>query len=65
MLSFSGFMRFDEVSAIKRRKIQFAKDHIKVIIPESKGDIYRDGESVSIARVGGKLCPVAAVEAYI
>ena len=65
LVMLAGFLRFDEVAGIKLKHVEKHSDHIKIVIPRSKGDIYRDGGSVVIAVIGGKLCPVDAIMKYI
>ena len=65
IIMFTGFLRFDEASNIQRGHIDFHRDHVSIFLPESKGDIYRDGDSVVIAKIEGSLCPVSALRTYI
>ena len=65
VLCFAGFLRFDEASEVKLRDISFESQHMKLFIPGSKGDIYREGNHVRIASTHGKLCPVNTLYKYI
>lgn len=64
-LSFAGFFRFDELHNIQCDHISFFEDHIKIIIPHSKTDIYREGNYVYIAKIKSKYCPVSILERYL
>ena len=54
---FTGFHRFDEVVEILLEHIHFHEDHVKIIIPKSKGDIYRNGDEVIISRLDSRPLP--------
>lgn len=52
LLSFSGFLRFPELSIIKRDNITFYDDCIKIVIKQSKTDVYRESKDVIISCTG-------------
>ena len=64
LLSFAAFLRYDEISKLLCRDINFAADHMSVHIRSSKTDQYRQGDSVLVARTGSKTCPVTMLERY-
>ena len=43
LLGFAGFFRFNELANIKASHISFADDHMSIVIPSSKTDVYREG----------------------
>ena len=65
LLAYSGFMRVSELLHIRRSDIIFHSCYVSIFIPKSKTDIYRDGNSVVIARVNTDLCPVKNLERYL
>lgn len=67
LLSFAGFLRFNEVANLKCNEVQVHPEYVELQISKSKTDQYRDGASVVIARSGNSrvICPVARLEEYI
>ena len=65
LLSYAGFLRFDELVQIKAQEIQITDSFMIVSIPRSKTDQLRSGKEVVIARTGSQLCPVKALERYL
>ena len=61
-IGFAGFLRYSELSNIKPTHISFCKDYIVIFIPNSKTDVYREGNKVYIAKTRTKHCPVALLE---
>ena len=39
--------------------------YIKILIPQSKTDVYREGNYVFIKRLANQCCPVSVLERYI
>ena len=64
-LGFAGFFRFNELSNIQANHIEWHEDHIRICVPRSKTDIYREGNSVYIQRTGGEYCPVTVLLQYM
>ena len=64
-VAFSGFLRFNEISSLRRSDISFHNSHMKIFIEKSKTDIYRDGAHVLIARTGSLSCPYKILQKYI
>ena len=64
-LSFSGLLRFSELSLIRAKDIKFCNGFISVFIEKSKADQLREGQSVVIAESGSSLCHVALLKLYI
>ena len=65
ILSFVGFLRFSEVSALKKGNIEFCETHMTIFIERSKTDVYRDGNKLYIAKTGSILCPVSILQSYL
>ena len=57
-LSFCGFLRHGDTLHIIRSDIVFKKLYMKMLIEESKTDVYRKGNRVYIAKRQCALCPV-------
>ena len=49
-LGFAGFFRFSELSNILCKHIVFLEDRIKIFVPHSKTDVYREGNFVYIVK---------------
>ena len=64
LIGFAGFLRFNELSALKESDLQIYSDHMEIFIEASKTDQYRDGAWVVIARTQTKTCPVQMMERY-
>lgn len=65
LLAFAGFLRFNEVSNIRRSDLEIGKDLLRVLIRKSKTDVYKKGNSVHIVRTGTNTCPVKFLERYL
>ena len=65
LLSFVGFLRYDEIANLKESDISIFEEHLEVCIESSKTDQYRDGAWVVIARTHSNTCPVHMLERYI
>lgn len=65
LLAYAGFLRVSELLQIRRNDIIFEATYICIFIPNSKTDIYRDGNSVVIVRTDSNLCPVKNLELYL
>lgn len=65
LLGFAGFFRFNELANIKASHISFANDHMSIVIPSSKTDVYREGNKAIIARTDNATCPVNMVLRYM
>ena len=64
LMSFAGFLRYNEVSALKESDLHIYSDHMEIFIEARKMDQYRDGAWVVIARTQTKTCPVHMMERY-
>jgi integrase len=64
LISFYGFLRFDELAHLKVKNVVFHSTHMELFIEKAKNDQLREGNSVCVARLGGKHCPVGLAEEY-
>ena len=65
LISFSGFLRFDEVSNLKCNDIVIHEDYISIFIHKSKTDRYRQGNEIVIAKGSSSACPMLMLLKYI
>lgn len=65
LLAYAGFLRSQELLAIKRCDISFENCYMCIFIEKSKTDIYRDGAWVIIAKTDSPLCPVKNLMEYL
>ena len=59
LLGFAGFLRFNEITNIRRSNVEFSTTFLKIFITKSKTDVYRDGKWSYIAKSNSSLCPVS------
>ena len=64
-LAFAGLFRYDELYNIVPKHIEFHSDYIRIIVPRSKTDVYRDGNYVFISASMSKYCPVGVLQRYL
>lgn len=64
-IGFYGFLRFSELSNLRRSDLKIFDDHIDIFIEKSKTDKYRQGSSVLIAANGEKTCPKTCLINYL
>ena len=65
LLGFCGFMRYSEISNVKRCDIVFCDTYMKLFIEKSKTDIYREGKWVYISKGDSDICPVKNIRVYL
>ena len=65
LLSFSGFLRFNEVANLRRSDLRIESDHVQVFITMSKTDQYAQGQPVIISATGTESCPVKRLINYL
>ena len=65
LVSYAGFLRYDEVSRIRRNNIIFESSYMKVFIESSKTDQDVDGETAYIARTYRSTCPYKSLKRYL
>ena len=64
VLSFIGFLRFSEVSNLKRSDFSLHDTHMSIFIEQSKTDIYRKGHWLHLAKLDSNLCPLDLSKRY-
>jgi integrase len=65
LLGFVGFFRCNEMCNIRRSDISFHPEHVEINVRQSKTDIFRKGNVVSISKTNSYLCPVSCLKSYI
>lgn len=65
LVSFAGFLRFSELSHIKRSDLKIFSDCAEIFISSSKTDQCKAGEKVIISRTGKCSCPVSFLEKFL
>ena len=65
LLSFTGFLRFDEASRVRRSDVKLHEDFLSVKIPKSKTDQFCKGEDILIARSSTDLCTLTWMVRYL
>lgn len=65
LLGFFGFLRFSELSNIRRSQIFFSGDHVRIFLPKSKTDQFRDGANVVLSVLDSAICPVEILKRYL
>ena len=64
-MAYSGFLCFDELIHIRACDFTTSSDMMKIKIPHSKTDQYRQGEEILIVHSSTLRCPVAMLEQYM
>ena len=59
-----GFVRFSEVSRLRRSEFIFSSTYVKIFIEKSKREIYREGMWVYIS-ASSKICPLKQLKYYL
>ena len=65
VIGFTGFLRYNELSNITTSHVQFGDDHVRIFIPASKTDVYREGNYVYIKKIGNEYCPMKILQRYL
>ena len=65
LLTFARFLRFGEAIHIRACDLDISTDMVKILLPRSKNDQFRQGQEVLIARTNTPTCPVAMLERYM
>lgn len=65
LVGFAGAFRRSELAAINCNDICTRKSCFLIRIPRSKTDQEAEGRAVHIPRIGGLLCPIAALEKWL
>jgi hypothetical protein len=64
-MAYADFLRFSELTNLKRSNICIFESHVSLYIERSKADKYRDGSTVVISRTLKDTCPVTMLERYL
>ena len=65
LLSFAGFLRFDELINLRPCDFTFSQEMLKIKIARSKTDQLHQGDEVLVARTDSRTCPVTMLEHYM
>ena len=65
VVSFAGFLRYNEIADLRRSDVEFKGTYMKLFIEKSKTDIYRDGQWLLIAKLDSTICPVKILTLYL
>ena len=66
ILSFTGFLRYDELSNIRCHNVCFIDNsHVKIRIEKSETDQYRDCNDILLAKLDSVACPFTILQLYI
>ena len=64
VLSFSGFLRYSELSSLRCSDVHFRDTHLEVHISKSKTDQYRLGDQIVISKGESVACPYNLLSKY-
>ena len=65
LMSFAGFLQFDELANIWPSDLEIREDHLTIQIPCSKTDQLSQVNEVVVAKTGSETCPMAMLVTYI
>ena len=65
LIAFAGFLRFNEISSLRTRDIEFKPTYLRLFISKSKTDVYREGRHSYIARTDTDICPWQTLSNYM
>ena len=65
LLSFSGFLRYDEVSSLRFNDVKVHDNHLVLHLKKSKTDQYRQSSDVLIAKGSTVACPYSMFLRYV
>ena len=65
LMSFAGFLRYDEVSSIRCKDICIFEDYFSIKLLKSKTDQYRHGDEILISKGDTIACPMKMLKRYI
>ena len=64
VLSFMGFLRFSDLSNLKRSDFILHNTHMPIFIEKSKTDIYTKGGWFHLEKLNSNLCPLDLTKRY-
>ena len=65
LLSFSGFLRYDEISSLRFNDIKISDNSLILNIEKSKTDQYRQSNKILISKDSTLACPYTMLLKYI
>ncbi len=65
LICYTGFLRIDELLTIQLKHIDLHTDKMLLFLPQCKNDQLRQGNTVYIAALDSKYCPVKFVRNYL
>ena len=65
VLGFSGSLRWDDLSRLKRQDLEFERGYMRVFLEKRKNDQYREGSWILIARTSNPTCPIQLMEKFL
>ena len=65
ILSYSGFLRFNDLINLKVSDLRFDVGHVSVYIAKSKTDVYNQGQTVVISETNNMTCPIKLTREYM
>ena len=65
LLSFSGFLRFNELINLRPCDFSISQEMMKIRIVSSKTDQFRQGDELLVARTNTPTCPVTMLERFM
>jgi integrase len=64
VVGFAGFFRFDDLSQIKGKDIQFHQGYCTIFLPKRKNDQFRSGGLTYLYQSGFSTCPVSILKEF-
>ena len=64
VLSFTGFLRFNDIIKLRRCDIIINKTFLSIFIEKSKTDVYREGSWVYRKKLDMAICPIELISQY-
>ena len=65
VLGFSGFLRWDDLSRLRRKDLEFEREYMRVFLERRKNDQYREGSWILIVRTSNPTCQVQLLEKFL
>ncbi|KAK3093741.1 hypothetical protein FSP39_019543 [Pinctada imbricata] len=65
LLSFAGFLRYDEISSLCCQDVKIFDGYFSIKITKSKTDQYRHGDEILIAEGSTIACPLKMLQRYL
>jgi hypothetical protein len=63
--SCAGFLRYSELSNLRRDNLTLYEQYVKLFLEGSKTDIYREGRDVLISKTNSNTCLVNTLLRYL